>query len=156
VDFNIFLDKSYYKTISVKRCAHEKYHPHMFWHHNPLININDYEYYLRCVNRFRDLLKKKEHKLFITINVNHEHVYDKNIIIKFNNKLSKYTSNYTLLFINHIPDKIENNHEYTYHDNIHFLELHTLSQSNGLKFLNNKDNIYLDNIIKSNYNFIPL
>jgi hypothetical protein len=99
---------------------------------------------------------KKEHKLFITIIVNFDYNYDKNFIINFNNILSKYTSNYTLLFISHIPNKEQNKHEFTYYDNIHFLELHTLSQSNGLNFLNKKDNIYLDNIIKSNYNFIPL
>jgi hypothetical protein len=66
-------------------------------------------------------------------------------IINFNNKFSKYTSNYTLLFISHISDKEQNKHEFTYHDNIHFLELHTLSQSNGIYFSNN--------IIKLNYNF---
>jgi hypothetical protein len=42
---------------------------------------------------------------------------------------------------------------FTYHDNIHFLELNTLSQSNGIYFSNDDDNIYLDNIIKLNYNF---
>ena len=34
-----------------------------------------------------------------------------------------------------------------------FLELHTLSSSGGVEFDNNNDNIYLDNIIKSKYNF---
>jgi len=48
-------------------------------------------------------------------------------------------------FNSHISNKEQNNHEFTYHDNIHFLELHTLSQSNG-KALSN-------NIIKLNYNF---
>ena len=74
-------------------------------------------------------------------------------IINFNNKFSKYTSNYTLLFISNISNKEQNKHEFTYHDNIHFLELHTLSQSNGIYFSNDDDNIYLDNIIKLNYNF---
>ena len=152
-DFNIFLDKSYYNIISETQCGHSKYSYNMWWHHNPLINVNNYNYYVRCVDRFRDLLKKQEHKLFITIYVNLSDNYDKNTIINFNNKLSKYTSNYTLLFISHIPDKEQNKHEFTYHDNIHFLELHTLSQSNGVNFSNDDDNIYLDNIIKSNYNY---
>ena len=73
-----------------------------------------------AVDRFRDLLKKQEHKLFITIFVNLSDNYDKNTIINFNNKFSKYTSNYTLLFISHIPDKEQNKHEFTYHDNIHY------------------------------------
>jgi hypothetical protein len=76
-----------------------------------------------------------------------------NKVIDFNNKFSKYTSNYTLLVIFHIPNKEQNYHIFTYKDNIHFLELHTLSSSNGLEFLDNNDNIYIDNIINLKYNF---
>jgi hypothetical protein len=75
-----------------------------------------------------------------------------NALIEFNNKFSKYTSNYTLLVIFHVPNK-ERNHTFTYNDNIHFLELHTVANNGGLSFYNNDDNIYLDNIIKSKYNF---
>ena len=39
------------------------------------------------------------------------------------------------------------------YDNIHFLELHTLSTTNGVEFKINNDNIYLDNIINSKYTF---
>jgi hypothetical protein len=125
----------------------------MFNHHNLLNNINDYNYYVRCVDRFKKLLQKKEHKLFIMIFVNMNNIdeYIKNKIIDFNNKFSKYTSNYTLLVIFHIPNKPQNHHIFTYNDNIHFLELHTLSISNGVFFINNNDNIYLDNIINSTY-----
>jgi hypothetical protein len=75
---------------------------------------------------------------------------NENNIINFNNKFSKYTTNYTLLVISHIPYK-EQNHKFTYKDNIHFLELHTPSTSDGVRF-NDDDNNYLDNILKS-YNF---
>jgi hypothetical protein len=34
-----------------------------------------------------------------------------------------------------------------------FYELHTLTNSNGISFKNENDNIYLDNIIKEKYNF---
>jgi hypothetical protein len=77
----------------------------------------------------------------------------RNNIIEFNNKFSKYTSNYTLLVIFHIPNKEQNHHVFTYNDNINFLELHTLSSSDGVEFKNNDDNIYLDNVIKLKYNF---
>ena len=46
-----------------------------------------------------------------------------------------------------------NNHIFTYYDNIDFLELHTFSISNGLNFTNNNDNDYLNNIINKTYNF---
>lgn len=153
-NFNIFLDKSYYINISQSQCGHSKYCNYMFNHHNPLINIDHYNYYVRCVDRFKNLLQKQEHKLFIMIFVNMNNV-DENIrneMIEFNNKFSKYLCNYTLLVIFHIPNK-EQNHIFTYNNNINFLELHTLSVSSGCDFDNNNDNIYLDNIIKSKYNF---
>jgi hypothetical protein len=152
-NFNIFLDKSYYLNISESICGHSKYGDRMFNHRNPLINIDHYNYYVRCVDRFKILLQKQEHKLFIMMFVNMNNI-DENIqnnIIDFNNKFSKYTSNYTLLVIFHIKNKEQNHHIFTYNDNIHFLELHTLSVSGGIEFYNNSDNIYLNNIIKSKY-----
>jgi len=158
-DFKIFLDKSYYSTVNNNTCKHTYYYKkeseyNMFNHFNPLDNEKNYNYYIRCVNRFRDLLQKQEHKLFIMININNNDDDKNNIInktINFNNTFSKYTSNYTILFIFHVPNKQTNNHTFTYIDNIHFLELHTLSRSSGVNFDNSDDNIYLDNIIKSNY-----
>ena len=160
-DFKIFLDKSYYNAVDATHCEHTYYYEkgcgtNMFNHFNPLENTHHYDYYVRCVNRFKDLLQKQEHKMFVIILVNNDNSIDDNIInniIDFNNKFSKYTSNYTILFIFHIPNKQQKNHIFTYHDNIHILELHTLSTSGGVDFHNNDDNIYLDNIIKSNYNF---
>lgn len=155
-NFNIFLDKSYYINISREKCGHSKYNANMWWHHNPLINANHYSYYVRRVDRFRNLLQKQEHKLFIMIFTNMNNIEEsrKKEIIEFNNKFSKYTYNYTLLVIFHISNKEKNHHIFTiYNDNINFLELHTLSISNGASFENNNDNIYLDNIINSKYNF---
>ena len=157
-NFNIFLDKSYYQDIHSKwnnnQCGHKYYNVNMFNHHDPR-NEKDYNYYVRCVDRFKNLLQKQQHKLFIMIFVNMNNIdeYIKNKIIDFNNKFSKYTSNYTLLVIFHIPNKQQNHNIFTYNDNINFLELHTLSVSKGVEFSNNNDNIYLDNIINSKYNF---
>jgi hypothetical protein len=127
----------------------------MFNHHNPLINIDHYNYFVRCVDRFKNLLKKQEHKLFIMIFVNTNNIENNTIkeIVDFNNKFLKYTSNYTLLVILHIPNKEKSYYIFTYNDNIHFLELHTVSVSSGSEFYYDADNIYLDNIIKSKYNF---
>ena len=156
-NFNIFLDKSYYQDNHCKennKCGHKYYNVNMFNHRDPR-NEKDYNYYVRCVDRFKNLLQKQEHKLFIMIFINMNNIDEniKNNIIDFNNKFSKYTSNYTLLVIFHIPNKQQNHNIFTYNDNIHFLELHTLSGSGGVEFDNNNDNIYLDNIIKSKYNF---
>ena len=159
-DFKIFLDKSYYINVSQSICGHSYYDKNMFNHFNPLMNIEHYNYYVRCVDRFKDLLKKSEHKLFIMIFVNRESTSNadnadilKQNIIEFNNEFSKYTSNYTLLVIIHHPNKSQNHHKFTYNDNIHFLDLDTLSISGGVQFKNNNDNIYLDNILNSHYKF---
>lgn len=153
-DFNIFLDKAYYIDISERQCGHSKYGDNMFNHHNPLRNIDHFHYYIRCVDRFRNLLQEQEHKLFIMVFVNMNNVDEniKNNIIHFNEKFSKYTNNYTLLVIFHVPNK-QHNHIFTYRDHIHFLELHTLSKSNGVEFTDKNDTIYLDNILKTKYSF---
>jgi hypothetical protein len=159
-NFNIFLDKSYYNTIDINKCKHSYYDKdeigmNIFNHFNPLDNPDHYNYYVRCVDRFKNLLKNQEHKLFTMLFTNIDNIKDNiiNTVIEFNNKFLKYTSNYTLLVILHIPNKQQNHHIFTYNNNIHFLELHTLSLSDGMEFTNNNDNIYLDNIIKSKYNF---
>jgi hypothetical protein len=152
-DFKIFLNKSYYTNITNNKCGHSYYSKKMFWHHNPLKSKEDYYYYRRCANRFRQLLKYKEHKLFIMVFTNMDQIdeYFKDNIIDFNNNFSEH--NYTLLVIYNIPNKQSNNHEFTYNDNIHFLELHTLSVSNSMQFNNEIDNDYLNNIINETYNF---
>ena len=154
-DFNIFLDKSYYIHISYNQCGHKYYNPQMFWHHNPLNNTADYNYYCRCVERFRKILKYDELKLFIVIFVNLNNINEnqKNNVINFNNLFSKHTKNYKLLVIFNIINKQNNYHEFTNNDNIDFLELHTLSSSDGVAFKNNNDNKYLNNIINTTYEF---
>jgi hypothetical protein len=146
-NFNIFLDKTYYTSINEIKCGHSYYHERMFNHHNPL--NNDYEYFIRCVNRFKTLLKSSQSKLFILMYVN----MNKNEIpkaIHFNSSFSKYTSNYILLVIHHEVNKIRH-HYFEYKDNIHILYLYTLSESDGKEFKNNDDNFYLDTIINMHY-----
>jgi hypothetical protein len=127
----------------------------MFNHHNPLTNQEHYNYYVRGVNRFRNLLKKPEQKIFMTIYPNLSKI-DENLkqnILEFNNKLKNYTSNYTLLIIFNLVNKPNNYHNFTKIDNIDFLELHTISESNGVYFNNNIDNQYINNVLLNNYNF---
>ena len=156
-DFKIFLDKSYYISRSPTQCGHSRYGRIMFNHHNPLDNEQEYDYYKRCVHRFKHLLQNTEHKLFIVIYVNQSgdntQQQIKNVI-DFNNQFSNHSDpNYTLLVIFHIPNKVKCSHQFTYENNIHFLILHTLSSSTGTRFINHTDNEYLNRIIKEKYNF---
>jgi len=127
----------------------------MWWHHNPLINKDDYNYYVRCIDRFKKLLQCEEPKLFTLVFMNKDNIEEdlKNKVIDFNTKFSKYTKNYKLLVIFHIKSKQSNHHIFTHNDNIDFLELHTLSTSDGVNFTNNTDNDYLNTIINETYTF---
>jgi hypothetical protein len=154
-NFKIFLDKSYYININKNKCGHSYYHEKMFNHHNPL-KIEDYNYYNRCVERFKKLLKSSESKLFVMMYVNKDTKEIRNEIkklVKFNNKFSKYTLNYILLVIFHNKNKIRN-HFFKYNNNIHFLYLSTKSSSDGIQFKNKNDNLYLDHIMLQ-YKYIP-
>lgn len=154
-DFKIFLDKSYYVDTPDNKCSHTYYqitinssNP-IFNHHNPM-NENDYNYFVRCVDRFKLLIKNEEFKIFCISFINMDEL-DENIkknIIDFNNKFSNYAQKYKLLVILNIKNKENNYHMFTNSDNIDFLELHTISSSNGKEFINDIDNQYLNKIIK--------
>ena len=158
-DFKIFLDAQYYTnqdTLSKTQC-HSYYFENgasMFNHHNP-INKKDYDYLVRCVNRFNTLLTEKEHKLFIFTYINLEIVSFTIIqkkIEEFKKFLDSITINYTVLVILHyVSDK--QSHQFNICDNIDFLLLSTKTKSNGTQFIDLDDNIYLDNVILSKYIF---
>jgi len=130
------------------------------------------------VQRFQDFLKKPEPKLFMMMitNITDTDV-DKKLqdmkeeTISLRNTFSKYTDNYTLLVIFHFPNKDVNynnfsdsedtnnkdtnmNNDINTYNNIHFLEIHTKSKSNGIAFECLDDNIYLRNILRSKYKFV--
>ena len=154
-NFSVFLDKSHYVTLPNGKCGHNFYHGKMFNHHNPLTNADDYDYFIRCIDRFYKVLASPEKKLFIMMFGNMENIDDKkkNSIIEFNNKLKIYSENYILLAILHLSEKEINYHTFTTVDNIDFLELHTVSKTTGVRFVDEADNIYLDDVIKNKYQF---
>jgi hypothetical protein len=148
-DFKIFLTKSYYNHQHNNCTTHDYYYINnvkMYGHHNPLIN-NDYEYYCRCVNRFKKLLKDNEKKLFIIIILQHD-IISKQDIINFNNEFKKYTGNYILLSIFQTSG-LKQAYLKTYYDNIIFINITTFSNSTGTQFENNDDNIFIDKVVSS-------
>lgn len=155
--FSTFLNKTYYTNISKTQCGHSLYNSVMFNHHNPLMNENDYSYYIRCIDRFNKLLHNNDKKMFIIMFNNMDNLDNldnlKDMIIGFNNTLLTYTSNYILVVIYNIINSQYTSHNIVYDNNIHFIELHTISKSNGVSFDNENDNIYLDKCIMANYKF---
>ena len=154
-NFESFLDKSQYININSKRCGHKIFYPKMFYHKNPLINQEHDDYYVRCVERFRELLNLSNSKLFIIMSTNNTMYNEKYYldIIKLDEKLSQYTSNYKILAIYNVSNQTKNYHKLTKISNIDLLEFHTTSYSNGIHFIRKHDNEYLDKIINSMYKF---
>jgi hypothetical protein len=114
-NFEKFLNKEYYIDIEPYRCGHKIYSSTMFWHHNPLTNIDNYNYFLRCVSRFKDMLLSEEEKLFVYFVLDGKQINEftfKNDMILLNETLKKHTSNYRLLSIVAFPNKEE--HKYTF------------------------------------------
>jgi hypothetical protein len=158
-NFEALLDKTYYtiEDINSKSQQHSLYfsndNEHVFNHHNPL-KVEDYNYFVRCIQRFQNLLKKKELKLFV-LNFLNYYPLDENLkkdIIELNNLLKTKTQNYGILCIVHYVAP-NYKHKFTVHENIHFLEITTPSSSNGLEFLSKQDNDYLDHVITTTYKF---
>jgi hypothetical protein len=160
-DFKVFLDRNNYLDLGREdRCGHSIYCDNTFVHHNPLYKQEDYDYFVRCVNRFRELLNTNRHKLFIISIINGEHnVGDKlsekitNDFIELNNVLRSKTTNYKLLLIVNYPNKQLNNHIITEIDELTILEIYTLSENNGTNFCYKEDDIFLFELIKKKYKF---
>jgi hypothetical protein len=159
-NFSYFLDKTQYIHVNDKQCGHKFYRVNdkfIFNHHNPLIE-SDYDYYVRCVDRFRELLKQSAHKLFVIMHINNKCKFDDGLlskIIDFNNKFKTHTCNYRLLYIYHraCPDEKKSHHQFTSYDNIDVLEYTSLTGSSGVSFKDDSDNKYLDDVINDKYEF---
>ena len=158
-DFNDYLNKSLYISNNDKSCGHSKYCYNMFPHHNPLLNEEHYDYFVRCVNRFKILLSQQDkHKLFIISVINGEHdinsVETRHNFVKFNIFLNDYAANYTLLIIINHPNKKTNTFKLIKKDNLVFLEITTLSSNTGTEYSNKTDNDYLNNLFQKMFIFI--
>lgn len=164
-DFTLFLNKELYVNMYSRRfgkhrldyskCGHKIYHNKMFFHHNPKDKENDYNYFIRCVNRFRQLLKKESNKLFVITfnNITEDLENIKKQIIELNNYMSTKTSNYYIFVICHIPNQKILKFDILDIDNIKFLFLYTKSHSNGIKLSDSKENEFLKNLLLKSYSF---
>jgi hypothetical protein len=141
-DFKTFLDKSYYIHRHSKQCGHSLYHPHMFNHRNPLKNEEDHLYHTRCVHRFRELSSQR--KCFVVMLVNLTTETDTNYWTKWNQSLSELVNNYVLVVISHRTGACRS-FETVDKDNVRFINVTTLTVSNGTGFGTKEDNAFLHN-----------
>lgn len=174
-DFSVFLDKQYYVDIGDRVCGHTYYtFDNIFKEHNPLAkrqdweNIfrhrnllkheEDYEYFVRCVDRFKKLLKEKGAKLFIMSWVHLPHDINgvtklKNNVIEFNNKFKNYVDDYHILCIFQYSNRSTRSYEFENIENIDFLEVHTIENKKYDFFLDDDNYAFICEIIKNHYAF---
>ncbi|WNH12107.1 DUF1796 family putative cysteine peptidase [Thalassobellus suaedae] len=69
-DFKSFLDKDQIFQVNKKKAGHRFYHSRMFNHRSPLTSDEDYNYYVRAVNRLRLVLENQEHSVFVITVIN--------------------------------------------------------------------------------------
>ena len=148
-DFQNFLDPKYYVDIhdvapahGGRQEGHSLYHKNFFNHKNPREKV-DYDYYVRCVDRFREFIKIEDKKLFICSYKNLENKMDDSLmsdIFELNKVLSEITQNYHLLCHINYPNNKDLKHEITEMGNVTFFELYTKQDNHGLGYGNDEDN----------------
>jgi hypothetical protein len=68
-----------------------------------------------------------------------------------NNTLMNFTNNYKLLVVMNFGDNDKQSFEMEHSGNIHYLTLNTLSESNGVTFKDNSDNLFFSGIMCEQY-----
>jgi len=162
-DFTIFLDRSYYVSDPSNDVTRHTYYENRFrqssgsFSHIPEMTDEKYQYFVRCVERFRKLLKSPMRKLFVIANmVTYTEVVDPDYrekTIKFYEFLKKYTTNFDILCIIHTPNKPHFSYNTTVQDGIYFMHLETQSISHGVFLLDETENLFLCDVIKRHIMF---
>lgn len=162
--FKTFLDKAEYNSNLAEPniCEHEFYskivenyqdvegkEKVIFNHHNPLTSAKDYAYFERCVQRFKDLLKSDDSKVFVRVHINKKPEDETESLsesLRICELLDKHTTNYKLIVINACPIG-KNGYEVKYNkDNLVFCNLYTVTKSTGVDFDNVEENLYLNRV----------
>ena len=156
-NFQDFLDPKYYTDIALnepdneRQAGHTLYHENFFNHKDPRQKL-DYDYYVRCVNRFREFIKLEDKKLFICSYKNLENKMDELLmseIFELNKTLSDITQNYHLLCHINYSNSDELDYEISEIGNVTFFELYTKQDNHGLGYGNDEDNEYFFEIFNS-------
>lgn len=155
-DFQIFLDRTLHIPHKINQnskttSGHKVYGEKMFNHHY-ILEDETYNYFVRCVNRFRILNQKKENKLFVISFVNRKNKFEKHLkdkIINLYKKLESITTNFNLLVVYHIVSTNLRKEIIDLNDNIKIIEIYTKELSNGTSIKNKVENkFYNDSIFK--------
>lgn len=163
-DFKIFMDKNYYIPkvkfwSDIVPCLHTFYskkftETRLFNHHN-LCDDNDYQYFNRCIERFRIIRNDKLfNKLFVRMefcdNIKSYEIDDK--ILDLNNFISKYFSKYYVLIIKLYKD-FYHKKDVIREGNVIIIYKSYTSSTDGSFFKDDNDRIELQDSIDSLFTF---
>ena len=129
---------------------------HIFNHHY-ILEDKQYEYFVRCVNRFRELTKFNDNKLFIISFVNNKQDITKNLQKQLNDlytTLQKITNNFDLLVVWHtVVNELKSNViEDKELNNLKYINI-TINKSSGTKIKDKKENEFYNRCIFELYDF---
>jgi len=163
-DFVKFLDRGLHipnpriEKANKTKSGHKIYGGHIFNHHY-ILEDKHYEYFVRCVNRFRELTKFNDNKLFIISFVNQKQDITKNLQKQLNDlytTLQKITNNFDLLVVWHtVGTELKSNViEDKELNNLKYINITTKNESCGKEFKNAKENKFYNRCIFELYNFL--
>lgn len=161
-DFVKFLDRSLhmasvrYPSNTKDKSGHKIYGGHIFNHHY-ILEDTQYEYFVRCVNRFRELTKINDNKLFIISYINQEQDITKKIQKQLNDlytTLQKITNNFDLLVVWHtVGTELKSNViEDKELNNLKYINITTINKSSGRNIKDKKENEFYKKCIFDLYN----
>ena len=160
-DFKIFLDRNNHipgkrETDGKRMSGHKVYGERIFNHHY-LLDDDTYNYFVRCVKRFRLLTKKKENKLFIVSFLNRTEKISKeeleSDIMNLYKKLESITTNFNLLVVYHRNGHNMRSEIVEINENIKMIEIFTQEISNGTDIKNEVENKFYNDCIFKLYDF---
>lgn len=160
-NFNIFLNRKLHLPGKDEYSSNHKIYigpwknADIFNHHN-ILNDTHYNYFVRCVDRFKKLLEKDNNKLFIISFINKKNNIScelKNKIMKLYDILLKNTNNFDLLVVYHMLGNKFNTNIENINTKIKIFNVTTTALSNGCYIQDKNENRMYNNLIFKLYNF---
>ena len=158
-DFDTFMDKSKHKKISSKASEHTEYKIHKMFNHHDITSRKDYDYFSRCIARFRNLHKTKGTKLFTAIILSSSlNDAQSNLIKSIHKNLKRYAGEDHVLLIVciNVVGKKEDKKRYSvdkWFDDLYVVNLRTHEKLNGMSFVDRKDHTLYDKMLHELFTF---
>lgn len=123
----------------------------MFNHRNPMRN-DDYLYYIRCINRFYDVLKKDGKKLFFMTSLKNEISNELENLMYLKCKLDEICQDYIFLCVFQKSAGLQSREIYT-DGNMIIVQIFTFQEADGVTFENKNDTIFFKSVMDELFTF---